>query len=343
MKPVFYPSSPDTPRLQFLKSFSSLEDFGAVSEYSGFDRFLFGEPEAEEGIKKPYGMAMFEGKLYVCDVGKNMVEVFDFVNRSFDYMTKDRRLINPINIAIDDKGEKYVTDPSAGAVFVFGRNNNLKAILGKELSIKPIDISIQGDRCYVTDGTSSQVVVLDKTTGSEVSRIGTKGSLESISMSDLPPGHLVLISDLALDQQGNVYVTDKAAARITKFDKGGIFQRTFGQWGSGIDDLVRPKGIAIDRENRIWMIDTAPDIAKIYNSEGRLLLFFGQTGNEPGKMNIPATIILDYDNVKYFQEYAVDGAEIKFLVLVSNQYGPNKISVYGFGNFPVRKKTKVTN
>jgi hypothetical protein len=55
-------------------------------------------------------------------------------------------------------------------------------------------------------------------------------------------------------------------------------------------------------------------------------------------MNLPAKIILDYDNVELFQQYAVEGADIEFLVLVSNQYGLNKISVYGFGRFPVQEK-----
>jgi hypothetical protein len=52
-------------------------------------------------------------------------------------------------------------------------------------------------------------------------------------------------------------------------------------------------------------------------------------------MNLPAKIILDYNNVDLFRKYAVPGADIEFLVLVSNQYGPNKISVYGFGSFPM--------
>jgi hypothetical protein len=38
--------------------------------------------------------------------------------------------------------------------------------------------------------------------------------------------------------------------------------------------------------------------------------------------------------VDLFAPYAVPGAKIEFLVLVSNQYGPHKINVYGFGEFP---------
>jgi hypothetical protein len=77
-------------------------------------------------------------------------------------------------------------------------------------------------------------------------------------------------------------------------------------------------------------------VVKIYNEQAQLLLFFGLPGNAPGTMNLPATVVLDYDNVDLFRKYAVQGANIEFLVLVSNQYGPNKISVYGFGTFPVQ-------
>jgi len=335
-EPVFFPPLPEVPRLQFLVSFSGPEDFGA-SPTSSFERFVLGEPELASRLAAPYGMALFEGKLYVCDVANRTVAVFDLRNRTFGYLTKDRRLTKPVNIFVDDRGWKYVTDPAAGRVFVFDRDDTMVTILGKNLKISPVDIVVRGKLCYVTDDTSNQVVVLDKATGQQIKRIGLRrhraGPLKP--EAELPPGQLSLISDLALDQQGNVYVTDKAAARITQFDPSGIFTRTIGRPGDNIDELVRPKGIAVDRENRIWVVDAATEVAKIYDERGQLLLFFGLPGNEPGMMNLPATIIVDYDNVALFQKYAVKGASIEFVVLVSNQYGPNKISVYGFGTFPV--------
>ena len=51
-------------------------------------------------------------------------------------------------------------------------------------------------------------------------------------------------------------------------------------------------------------------------------------------MYMPVSIRIDYDNVDLFRKYAVDGAKLEFLVLVTNQFGPNKVSVYGFGQFP---------
>ena len=337
-EPVFFPPPPEVPRLQFLTSFSGPEDLGLGARATGgFERFVLGEREEMEDIASPYGMALFEGKLYVCDVGRKMIAVFDLRNRTFGYLTKDRRLTKPVNIFIDDNGWKYVADSTAGLVFVFDHDDNLITMLGQQLKISPIDVVVRGALCYVTDDASNQVIVLNKVTGEEIMRIGLRrrAAVGVQLEAELPPGEFSLISDLALDQQGNIYVTDKAGARITQFDSSGIFRRTIGRLGDNIDEFVRPKGIAIDRENRIWVVDAATGVAKIYNEQAQLLLFFGLPGNKPGMMNLPATIVVDYDNVEFFRKYAVQGARIEFLVLVSNQYGPNKISVYGFGTFPV--------
>ncbi|KPK42454.1 MAG: hypothetical protein AMJ65_07600 [Phycisphaerae bacterium SG8_4] len=337
---MFFPPLPEIPRLQFLKSLSGPDDLG-VTEASSFQRFVLGDAETEPGISKPYGMDIFDGRLYVCDVGRRMVAVFDLKNRTFGYMTKDRRLMNPVNIHIGDDGTKYVADPTVGGVLVFDRNDNLGAILGKELGIAPIDVTVRGRQCYVSDFNSNQIVVFDMNTQQEIARIGEEGASQPIGetpVSELPPGQILLISDLVLDQQGNIYVTDKAAARITQFDRSGKLQRVIGRLGDNIDEFVRPKGIAVDREQRVWVVDAASEVAKIYDERARLLLFFGLGGNDPGMMNLPATIVVDYDNVEYFEQYAIEGADIEFLVLVSNQYGPNKISVYGFGRFPVQAR-----
>ncbi|UCF17785.1 MAG: hypothetical protein JSW59_10035, partial [Phycisphaerales bacterium] len=296
-EPVFFPPPPELPRLQFLTSFSGPEDLGAPAT-GGFERFLLGEPEVMEDIAAPYGMALFEGKLYVCDVGRKTVAVFDLQNRKFGYLTKDRRLTKPVNIFIDDNGWKYVTDSTAGLVFVFDRDDHLVNMLGRQLKISPVDVAVRGELCYVTDCASNRVAVLNKVTGREIMRVGLRRRprVRAQPEAELPPGEFSLISDLALDQQGNIYVTDKAGARITQFDSSGIFKRTIGRLGDNIDEFVRPKGVAIDRDNRIWVVDAATGVAKIYNEQAQLLLFFGLPGNKPGMMNLPATIVVDYDN-----------------------------------------------
>ncbi|MHC4720057.1 MAG: NHL repeat-containing protein [Planctomycetota bacterium] len=323
--PLLFPPPPDKPRLQFLKSFSRIEEVtGEGGDW--FEDFILGAPDTEDqgGISKPYGVAISQGTIYVCDVDRKMVEVLDVKSKTFRYLTKDRRLMSPLNIWVDD-GVKYVADPLAGAVFVFDREDTLTAILGRELKIAPIDIVVRGELCYVANSGSNQVVVLNKGTGEQVTRIGKEGN---------ELGQIRFIGGLALDEQENVYVTDKIKARVTKFNKDGIFQFAFGKPSDSLVDFVRPKGITIDREGRIWVIDTGTHVGKVYSPQGRLLMFFGMPGNKPGMMYMPTEITLDYDNVELFEEYAVEGAEIEFLVIVTNQYGSNKVAVYGFGDFP---------
>ena len=323
--PVFYPSAPEKARLQFLKSFSGSDDL--ETNVGGFEKFIVGEPEFTEGIIKPYGVAIFEGKLYVCDILKKLVEILDLEKGTFGYLTRERRMMNPINIDIDTDGTKYIADPTAGAVFVFGSDDKLQAILGRELEIKPVDVVVRGQKCYIADAASNQVIVLDKDNGKEILRFGKKGGGE---------GQFVSITGLALDQQNNIYTTDKIKAQIIKFNESGVFQQSIGTLDTAIGAFVRPKGIAVDKQGRIWVVDAAPEVAKIYNPEGKLLLFFGlpDERRRPGTLTLPAAITIDYDNVKLFQKYAVAGAKIEFLVLISSQYGPNKINVYGFGSFP---------
>ena len=285
------------------------------------------EEEIKDGIAKPYGVALSEGKLYVCDVQKRLVEILDFKKRTFGYLSRERRMSNPVNICIEN-GIKYVADPTAGQVFVFGKDNELKTILGGDLGLQPIDVEVRARRCYVTDMKNNQVVVLDIVTGEVVLRIGKAGDAL---------GQFVLIGDLALDEQENVYVADKFMGRITIFDKMGVFQRAFGKAGDNVQSFVRPKGIDVDRAGRIWVADAAPEVAKIYDGDGKLLLFFGFPGNKPGNMNMPASVLIDYEHIDLFTEYYAKGAEIEFLVFVSNQYG-EKVNLYGFGRFPLQEK-----
>jgi hypothetical protein len=45
---------------------------------------------------------------------------------------------------------------------------------------------------------------------------------------------------------------------------------------------------------------------------------------------LPAGLCVDYENAGLFQKYAAPGFKIEYLILVTNQAGPNKVSVYGF-------------
>ncbi len=334
--PVFFPPPPDQPRLQFLASYSGAEDFGGGPKASFLETFLLGPPELRpERILKPYGLAIHEGKIYVCDITQKQIKVLDLRKNKFSTFDSGRSLQSPINIFIEADGTKYIADSLGGAVFVYNNEDKLISFLGKDLQIKPTDVAVRGSSVYIADANSNQVLVLDKTSGKLLNRIGGKQDTDETEQA--PDKSFAMITGVGLDQHGNIYVSDKLTSRVSRFDVSGEHVRNYGRYGSAPGSLVRAKGVAIDREDRIWVVDAGPAQAvKVYRGhDGQSLMIVGaRVSKEPGYMYMPAAVRIDYDNVDLFRKYAVDGAELEFLVIVTNQFGPNKVTVYGFGKFP---------
>ena len=64
---VFYPRPPDAPRIQHLATYASARDLETNKASSGLKDFLLGEDKQDEALVRPYGVAMFDGKIYVAD------------------------------------------------------------------------------------------------------------------------------------------------------------------------------------------------------------------------------------------------------------------------------------
>ena len=84
-------------------------------------------------------------------------------------------------------------------------------------------------------------------------------------------------------------------------------------------------------------MDAAFNNVQVFNRDGRLLMFFGGGGEKPGNLVLPAKISIDYDNLKYFTPYVAPGFEVRFLVLVTSQFGPRRVDVYAYGQEKGRK------
>jgi hypothetical protein len=41
-------------------------------------------------------------------------------------------------------------------------------------------------------------------------------------------------------------------------------------------------------------------------------------------------VVIDYDNVDLFADRVAPGYKVEYLVIVTSQFGPNKVSVFGF-------------
>jgi DNA-binding beta-propeller fold protein YncE len=318
---IFFPAAPELPRLQYLASFSGSKD---VETQSAFNRFVVGEKQSVY-LDKPYGVAIYDGKIYVCDTNATVV-VFDLKRKAFEPLkgaTGPGALLQPSNISIESDGTKYVADPARGQVVAFDRNDEYVRAYGEPGNWRPVDAVTIEDRLYVADVGNGLVKVFDKRSGEPLEAIGDKGD---------PSERLDRPTNLAVDGDGDLYVTDFGRFQVLKFDRDGHFKATYGKPGDGPGTFARPKGIAVDRKGQLFVVDASFNNVQIFNKDGRVLLFFGEGGKSPGNLLLPAKVTLDYDNLEYFRDYVQAGFEVEYLVLVTSQFGPNLVSVMAYGH-----------
>jgi len=168
--------------------------------------------------------------------------------------------------------------------------------------------------------------VLDKDTRNALFDIPSAGDVTNKLHALFTP------TNLALDSKGNIYVSDSGAFRVQVYDANGGFVRSVGEMGDGFGQFARVKGIAVDRENRLYAVDAMSQVVQIFNEEGKLLTWFGEPGADKLVQNLPAKVVVDYDDVPFFEHYASPQFKVEHLVIIINQIGPHKVSVYGFGH-----------
>lgn len=319
--PVFYPPAPALPRVQYLTHLTGRKD---VETQSKFDRFVVGEKQDRQ-LDKPYGVAMHDGKVYVCDTNAT-VTVFDLKARTFSYLKGALgagMLRQPVNISVAPDGTKYVADPVRGQVVAFGADDSYLKAYGSPGEWKPVDAVAFGDRLYVADVRGGLIVVFDLASGQQVASFGDKG--EPASRLDRP-------TNLAFDPQGFLYVTDIGRFQVVKLDREGGFVATFGKLGDNLGHFARPKGVAVDRGGLVYAVDAAFNNVQVFTAKGRLAAAFGGPGEEPGNLMLPAKVSIDYDNVDVFRSFVEPGFEPEYLILVTSQFGPRRVNVYAYGH-----------
>jgi DNA-binding beta-propeller fold protein YncE len=342
---IFYPAPPDLPRLQFLTSISGEKDLGGGA--SKFANFITGATPPQRVISKPYGIALSHGQLYVCDTSQGAIAIFDLVKRKLSYLDPKGggQVLTPINITIDQDGTRYVADRGHNQVLIYGADDTYQGALGESTNapapaaddaakaagpgsepkgLRPTDVVVTGDRIYVTDLNQNCVRVYDKASRELKFKIPMDAKDDA--------SKLFAPTNLALDKNNCLYISDFAGFCVKKFDADGKYLQTFGRPGDRPGEFARPKGVAVDREGRVYVVDAASQVIQIFDSQGRLLLFFGEAKGSAAPLNLPAKVTIDYDDVDLFKQYAAPDFQLEYLVLASNQLGDRKINVYGFGH-----------
>ncbi|MHC4217364.1 MAG: NHL repeat-containing protein [Planctomycetota bacterium] len=317
----FWPPLPNEPRIQYLTSYAYSSD--VEPPQSGFDKLVFGTEREILPIGKPYGVAVWRGRIYVCDIVNPNVVILDLKEEQTRLMFTRRGepMRQPTDITIAPDGMKYVADRRVGRIFVFDAEDRHVLTLGKT-GLIPVGVAVHGDELYVPDFETQTVLVLDRHRGETLRSIGAPGG---------GPGQFIRPLGIDVDAQGNVFVTDAIRGRLQKFDPDGELIYALGEITDAPGNFVRPKHVTVDRDGVVYVVDAAFQNVQMFNSDGELLMYFGSAGAHAGSMSLPAGVTAHDGDLRLFEEYVHPAFEPTRLVLVTNQFGLHKVAVYALG------------
>ena len=303
--PKVWPAPPDEPRYRYVGELTGEDNFRPDNwaNQSNATRLfdwlvgLTGFNSQPVVLQRPQsGMVDAEGRIYVTDIGRGAVFVFDKPAGKLEVWESARgneRFVSPIGIAQGARDEILVADSGLRSVFRLDRKGNLLGEFGHDILERPTGLArdAQRGRVYVADTRAHDIKVFDDD-GKLINVIGQRG--EGDGEFNFPT-HLVFVA-------GKLYVTDTMNSRIQIFDTDGNFIAKFGKLGLNVGNLVRPKGVAVDSASNIYVIESLYDNLLVFDNKGRTLLGLGGSGKGIGEFYLPSGVWIDSHDQVYIAD-----------------------------------------
>jgi len=318
----FWPPAPDEPRIQFLTAYNTSADVAAAQ--SKMDEVMYGKPQVLP-IVKPYGVAMWQGKIYVCDMRNPGITVLDLRQHIVKAVGVGgtMEITRATDVAISPDGLKYIVDRGNRAIVVLdAEDHTVSRFTPKDFD--PVSVAVYGDELFVADYTGQTVKVLNRATGRYLRSIGEAGRGD---------GQFVRPLTVRLDPSGILFVSDVLTCRVQRFTRDGKFLSVFGQVGNLPGDLVRPKHFSFDKNDYLYIADGGFSNVQIFDEHQKVVCYFGSTGAHPGAMDLPVGVYVDEnpEDLAIFKQYVSPAFKAERLILVTNQFGKQRVSVYAGG------------
>jgi streptogramin lyase len=184
-------------------------------------------------------------------------------------------------IALDTAGNQYILDNSNG-IQKYDSTGHYIGTFGSGYAF-----TIVGDTLYsITHSTNYTVQLRSTTTGSLL----TSWSLDIGQGMGTPAG-------IAVNSQGQVYITDSTYSQVHFYSAAGSFITKFGSYGTSVGTFATPIGIAIDTSDRVYVVDFNNSRVQRFASDGTSPEVWGSSRLTQGDYIQPRSVFIRDDKV----------------------------------------------
>jgi sugar lactone lactonase YvrE len=231
------------------------------------------------------------GRLIVADTPAQAVHVLDARGKtSFRIQGgPERRLQDPVAVAVDSQDNIYVSDADRGMVLVYDQLGRFRHYIGKvkgeAFFDKPAGIAVdsRAGRIYVADSSRNAVAVLDLHGRPMASFGGHSPAAGGAKFSN--PTSIVLAGQ-------QLWVLDTLGGRVQAVDLQGKPLREI-KVAENNAPAADHSGLAVDSTGDIYISNEMNGMVRVYSAAGRLLNSFGRPGSKIGEFSRPAGVWAD--------------------------------------------------
>jgi DNA-binding beta-propeller fold protein YncE len=137
--------------------------------------------------------------------------------------------------------------------------------------------------------------------------------------------------DVAIDADGNVYVSDTGNKRVRVYDADGVYLRDIGSAGAELGQLDEPAGLAISADGRLFVADTWNRRVSVFGLDGTPLYTFPVRGWYEDQGNRPYLAVDSARNIIYVGD--PDAGRVLVYDLQGNCVGSFGQPTDGVGDF----------
>ncbi|PKB61855.1 MAG: hypothetical protein BZY79_01625 [SAR202 cluster bacterium Casp-Chloro-G4] len=161
--------------------------------------------------------------------------------------------------------------------------------------------------------------------------------LKSIGSYGTDDGQFQWPVQIITNDAGDIFVSDEATNRITKFNEAGEFVSKWGTTGDAEGQFNGPTGIAFNPDGNMVVVDSKNHRIQEYTVDGEYIGGFGSHGSEPGQIDLPWGLHVD----ELGDIYVADWGNHRFQVFSSNGELKNVVGAFGTGEGQFNRPTGI--